>query len=162
MCVLRLALTAFLRRALLLIVSIHSQKILTSKRNTFFKRKKKLSHNDGYSKILKKRNLEHSTEMLVNILKRVKTVYLVSAELSGSSCTALLQSTSEPVYFLKNILSDSRQQLFLWFQSIQIYFIIKKKVQIQSILLSISAKLVRIASLTKILLLRINFHHISI
>lgn len=65
--------------------------------------------------------------MLVNILKRVKTVYLVSAELSGSSCTALQQFTSEPVYFLKNILTDSRQQLFLWFQSIQIYFIIKKK-----------------------------------
>lgn len=75
----------------------------------------------GTVKTLKKRNLENSTEMLVNILKRVKTVYLVSAELSGSSCTALQQFTSEPVYFLKNILTDSRQQLFLWFQSIQIY-----------------------------------------
>lgn len=99
---------------------------MTTKRNTFLKRKKYFQHWWVQQK-LDKWHLEPYTKVLVNILKSAKSLSVVSAELSGSSRTALLQSTSEPVYFLKNILTDSRQQLFLWFQSIQINLIITKK-----------------------------------
>lgn len=45
-----------------------------------------------------------------------------------------MQFTSEPVYFLKNILTDSHQQLFLWFQAIQIYLMMKSTNTVNSII----------------------------